>query len=320
MSWDTVPGRNGEGYPDPTASTALARVQHSQKGLQSKRAGEHFENMITASLNWYCDKGVAFVEKTPEPMKPLRKPDRQGRFLACYTKAGQPDFKGTLTGGRAVVFEAKHTDSDKIDQSRLTPEQVESLTLHHKLGAAAFIMVSVGLENFYRVPWEVWRDMKQIYGRKHMKLEDLEPYRVQYIAGILKLLEGVEIDYTEEGGTQMVMGVNMRTGQIEIAEYDGQIRGQMDLSDFTDADQDQEPEETQAAAPTPGQNPTGKPLDLKNRGKQAPAAAAELVPGRDYDPDTGEVYETTGQSADDRQTTSGRNNIKVVKIAPVKEA
>ena len=125
---------------------------------------------------------------------------------------------------------------------------------------------------------------------------------------------------TEAIDTQMVMGVNMRTGQIEIAEYDGQIRGQMDLSDFTDADQDQEPEETQAAAPTPGQNPTGKPLDLKNRGKQTPAAAAELVPGRDYDPDTGEVYETTGQSADDRQTTSGRNNIKVVKIAPVKEA
>lgn len=93
-----------------------------------------------------------------------------------------------------------------------------------------------------------------------------------------------------------------------------------DLSDFTDADQDQEPEETQAAAPTPGQNPTGKPLDLKNRGKQAPAAAAELVPGRDYDPDTGEVYETAGQPTDDRQTTGGRNNMKVVKIAPAKEA
>jgi hypothetical protein len=95
---------------------------------------------------------------------------------------------------------------------------------------------------------------------------------------------------------------------------------QMDLSDFTDADQDQESEETQAAAPTPGQNPTGKPLDLKNRGKQAPAAATELVPGRDYDPDTGEVYETAGQPTDDRQTTGGRNNMKVVKIAPAKEA
>lgn len=116
---------------------------------------------------------------------------------------------------------------------------------------------------------------------------------------------------TEAIDTQMVMGVNMRTGQI---------RGQMDLSDFAAADQDPEPEETPAAAPAPVQNPTGKPLDLKNRGKQAPAAAAELVPGRDYDPDTSEVYETAGQSADDHQTTGGRNNIKVVKIAPVKEA
>ena len=107
----------------------------------------------------------------------------------------------SVTGGRSVVFEAKHTDDDKIEYGRLTHEQIEALSQHHKLGAAAFIMVSVGLENFYRVPWEVWRDMKQIYGRKHMKLEDLEPYRVQYIAGILKLLEGVEIDYTEEGGT-----------------------------------------------------------------------------------------------------------------------
>lgn len=26
----------------------------------------------------------------------------------------------------------------------------------------------------------------------------------------------------------------MRTGQIEIAEYDGQIRGQMNLSDFAE--------------------------------------------------------------------------------------
>lgn len=69
-----------------------------------------------------------------------------------------------------------------------------------------------------------------------------------------------------------------------------------------------------------GKNTAGKPLDLKNRGKQAPAAAAELVPGRDYDPDTGEVYETAGQPTDDRQTTGGRNNMKVVKIAPAKEA
>lgn len=35
---------------------------------------------------------------------------------------------------------------------------------------------------------------------------------------------------------------------------------------------------------------------------------------------SGEVYETAGQPTDDRQTTGGRNNMKVVKIAPAKEA
>lgn len=97
MSWDSIPGKNSEGYPDPTAATALAHVQRSQRGRQSRIMGDHFENMITASLRWYEDKGVACVEKTPEPMKPLRAPNRQGQFLACYVKAGQPDFKGTLT-------------------------------------------------------------------------------------------------------------------------------------------------------------------------------------------------------------------------------
>lgn len=188
MSWDYVPGKNAEGYPDPTAAAALSNVQRSQRGLQSKRAGEHFENMIAASLGWYKDKGVAFIEKTPEPMRPLRPPNRQGQFLACYTKAGQPDFKGTLTG-------------DRIEYNRLTPEQLSSLAEHDRLGAAAFILVSVELQDFYRVPWGVWRDMRKLYGHKHMNKAELEPFRVQYIAGVLKLLEGIELEYGEQEET-----------------------------------------------------------------------------------------------------------------------
>ena len=91
---------------------------------------------------------------------------------------------------------------------------------------------------------------------------------------------------TEAIDTQMVMGVNMRTGQIEIAEYDGQIRGQMNFQEI----------EQEAAAPDKAQAPeaeqpqqTGKPLDLRNRGKKPDP---EMEPGRDYDPDTGEVYQT----------------------------
>lgn len=200
MSRDTAPGKNHEGYPDPTAATALSNIRRSQRGLQSKRAGEYFENLIEASLSWYKGKGVARVEKTPEPMRPLRPPNRQGQFLACYTKAAQPDFKGTLTGGRSVVFEAKHTDSDRIEYNRLTPEQLDSLAEHHSLGAVVFVLVSVGLQDFFRVPWETWRDMKDIYGHKHIKAAELEPFRVQYIAGVLKLLEGLYLGLDQQIG------------------------------------------------------------------------------------------------------------------------
>lgn len=119
---------------------------------------------------------------------------------------------------------------------------------------------------------------------------------------------------TEAIDTQMVMGLNLRTGQIEIAEYDGQIRGQMNLAQYAEEQMQQEQTEPPAEAAPEQEDPapTGKPLDLKNRNRQqaaekeAPTAAGDLVPGRDFDPDTGEVYETTGQSADDHKTTTGR--------------
>lgn len=195
MRWDTVPGKNAEGYPDPTATTALANIERSYRGRQSRINGEQFENLIDASLTWYADKGVCCIEKTPEPMKPLGKPNRRGQFLACYTKAAQPDFKGTLTGGRSVVFEAKHTDSDRIEYRAVTDDQNKRLEHHYKLGAAAFVLVSFGLQDFYRIPWAVWEHMQDIYGHKHMKQTECEPYRVQYIAGVIKLLEGINLDY-----------------------------------------------------------------------------------------------------------------------------
>lgn len=184
-------------YADPTAAKALRNVQRSIRGGQSRQAGAYFEGMIEASLRWYRDKGLAEITKTPEPMKPLGKPNQRGQFLACFTKAAQPDFKGTLSGGRSVVFEAKHTISDRIEYKATTEEQNEQLERHHKLGAVVFVLVAFNLQGFYRVPWPVWRDMKEIYGRKYLKPAELEQYRVQYIAGVLKLLDGIELKYAE---------------------------------------------------------------------------------------------------------------------------
>ena len=38
-----------------------------------------------------------------------------------------------------------------------------------------------GIGNVYAfIPWPVWRSMQEIYGRKFMTAEDLEPYRVRF--------------------------------------------------------------------------------------------------------------------------------------------
>ena len=60
-----------------------------------------------------------------------------------------------------VLFDAKHTDKEKIMRSVVTEEQEECFERYMKLGAMCFLVVSIGLDKFYRVPWVVFRDMKK---------------------------------------------------------------------------------------------------------------------------------------------------------------
>lgn len=182
------PKKNAEGYNDPTPYEAEKHIRAQIRGKQARLAGSYFEAMISGSCDYYLDCGLAKIEKTPEPMKPLGPKNYKGQFLACYTKQAQPDYKGTLKGGRAVVFEAKHTDDDRIEYSRLTKEQRDDLEHHHKLGAVAFVLVSMSLTECFRIPWPVWRDMAATYGRKYMTRDELLPYKVPVVAGFVKFL------------------------------------------------------------------------------------------------------------------------------------
>ena len=156
------PKKNAEGYNDPTPYEAEKHIRAQIRGKQARLAGSYFEAMISGSCDYY---------------------------LACYTKQAQPDYKGTLKGGRAVVFEAKHTDDDRIEFNRLTKEQRDDLEHHHKLGAVAFVLVSMSLTECFRVPWAVWRDMAATYGRKYMTRDELKPYKVPVVAGFVKFLD-----------------------------------------------------------------------------------------------------------------------------------
>lgn len=163
------------------------------RGKRNRASGALFEQMIDAACRHYRQACIAEIDKSPEPMKPLGHQNGKGQFLACYVKKAQPDFKGTLKGGGSIVFEAKITSADKIQQSVVLEQQAEALERHRKLGAKCFILVSFDFQKFYRIPWEVWRDMKEIYGRKYIKPEDVPEYEVKLYRGMLDFLPEAKI-------------------------------------------------------------------------------------------------------------------------------
>lgn len=151
-----------------------------------------WEEMITAACYDYGQKGIAVIEKTPEPMKPIGRPNSYGQFMACFTKKAQPDYKGTLRGGKAIVFEAKHTDSDRIARSVISEEQEKQLNRHSRLGAVCFVLLSFGTDEYFRVPWALFRDMQDYVHRKYLMPDDIREYQIRYSMGTLLFLEGLE--------------------------------------------------------------------------------------------------------------------------------
>lgn len=152
--------------------------QASIQGRRNRIQGLKFEDTVDEACEYYKSMELAHIEKTPEPMKILAVLNRKlGHFKACFTKSAQPDYKGTMAGGRAVAFEAKHTEQDRIKQDVVTQSQWESLDLHEAMGAMCFVLVSLGMK-YYRVPWAKWKTMKADCGHKYMNAADLEPYQV----------------------------------------------------------------------------------------------------------------------------------------------
>lgn len=174
----------------------MTRLDPVLQGGRSKAAGEYFEKIIETACKFYSDMNYAEIQKTPEPMRVIGRLDG-GKFVAVFTKQAQPDYKGTLCGGQAIVFEAKHTDSEKMLQSVITVEQGLRLEAHMRLGAACYVLVSFGFEEFFFVPWEVWRDMKSRFGRKYIKPDDIREHEVKY-SKYLNFLERFSLSEQEK--------------------------------------------------------------------------------------------------------------------------
>ena len=160
-----------------------AALQYQNKVNNAQ--GHFFEGAIKAACALYSERERADVDKTPEPFRVLEK-SRDGIFKGRFTARAQPDFQGTLDGGRSIVFEAKYTTTDRLKRDVLTGEQQDTLERHAARGAVAAVCAGIG-NNFFFVPWAVWRDMKEHFGRKYVTAANLEPFRVRFNGAVLFL-------------------------------------------------------------------------------------------------------------------------------------
>ena len=107
-------------------------------GAASKAKGKQFEDRLDKAFTYYKAHGFAIIEKTPEPMRPTQNLGN-GKFVAFFEKKAQPDYKGTIKGGRTVMFEAKFTSTGRMDQTGYSKGRRTILTATRSWALAAML-------------------------------------------------------------------------------------------------------------------------------------------------------------------------------------
>ncbi|WP_303997128.1 Holliday junction resolvase RecU [Megamonas hypermegale] len=159
--------------------------------------GKIFENQILAACLGYLYDGRACVDKIPEPFGVTKKDYKTGEFSGRFFshKKAQPDFQGTVTGGRSIVFEAKKTEKNKIALSVLSSNQEKVLERHYRLGAITGVCVCIK-DEFYFVPYALWRLCSEQWDRKYFVPEDLREFKVKFNGAVnfLDMVNGKAVE------------------------------------------------------------------------------------------------------------------------------
>lgn len=157
------------------------------RAAMSNGRGRQFEMMIEGGCQRYKIKGVAKIEKMPEPFRCTKKNPQQHTATVRFTAKAEPDYIGCLKGGAAIVFEAKYTDTNRMHQNAVTKTQAASLDLYMQMGAQTNACIGIQ-DEYFMIPWRVFRSMKAIYGRKYVTAADVAAYRVKF-DGTVRFLE-----------------------------------------------------------------------------------------------------------------------------------
>lgn len=136
--------------------------------------GMNFEEVINLVNEKYREKGIAFIEKKPTPIKVIRtKPN--GHILGCFEKKSSVDYSG-ICHGRCLYFEAKSTKTrTRFSLANIQDHQIETLMLVRRLGGIAFFLIEFSKhEEVYILTLEqaiYWLNEAEEGGRKSIPYE-----------------------------------------------------------------------------------------------------------------------------------------------------
>ena len=160
------------------------RQKRSESNKSSRKNGRIFEDMIERACKFYEDAGLARITKVPEARRVVGRTGGRTSLMICANAAkADPDFMGSVApDGKCMVFDAKHTDKGKILLNALTDNQRDIMAAHEKCGARCFVAVSFSFEQYYMIPYDMWRDMKAVFGRQYILPDDpqIQPYSVPF--------------------------------------------------------------------------------------------------------------------------------------------
>ena len=136
------PRKNAEGYNDPTPYTAEKHMMAQIRGKQARVAGGYFENIISASCDYYLSRGLAKIEKTVttkvlSELKKLLETDRESyekffkEFGRILKEGLHTDFANAEKLKDLVMYESMNTEAGKMitldDYVKAMPESQKEI-------------------------------------------------------------------------------------------------------------------------------------------------------------------------------------------------
>lgn len=160
------------------------RQKRSESNKSSRKNGRIFEDMIERACKFYEEAGLARITKVPEARRVVGRTGGRTSLMICANAAkADPDFMGSVSpDGKCMIFDAKHTDKGKILLNALTENQRDILDKHMACGADCYVAVSFGFERYYMIPYAMWKNMKEEFGRQYILPNDekIQTYSVPF--------------------------------------------------------------------------------------------------------------------------------------------